>query len=325
VLLLRFAKSTTDVVLGVAGLTVAAACVLGTWLCALVWNQCRIVPRAPLPADADSKPRWALLRLVRFISTHSAVRWSSHWEEPRQQQRDNSDRFSDSDAELEAALAAVASNGPAATPPGSRDESDADDDADLEAEAPLLSVNAAPAREDVPSRSRADGMLRRQQRRSNSDSVSDSDAELEAALSAGVASSSSTEGKLRHGLDAPLLDSAAPLCGGPLTEATASPTAAAVAPPPVSRGIGGKRQLRFVLDDMQLPWWAAVEVTRQFVTGAILGFSDGSSSTCKRQVGLLLATAATTLLLAAARRPCGSHAGNFFLGRQTSAGSLRRC
>jgi hypothetical protein len=79
---------------------------------------------------------------------------------------------------------------------------------------------------------------------------------------------------------------------------------------------GGNRckwQLWFFLDDMQAPWWAAIEVGRLLTAGLILGFRDNNVRTCRIQVCLLAAQALGMLVLAVAVRPFGSVASNFFL------------
>jgi hypothetical protein len=102
-------------------------------------------------------------------------------------------------------------------------------------------------------------------------------------------------------------------CAARVVADTAAGTSLGAAKSSARGGSECKRQLWFLLDDMQAPWWAAMEVGRLLTTGLILGFRDNNVRTCRIQVCLLAAQALAMFVLAVAIRPFGSVASNFFL------------
>ena len=76
---------------------------------------------------------------------------------------------------------------------------------------------------------------------------------------------------------------------------------------------GYKRRYLWLLDDLRLPWWAALELSSGLVQGGILGVRLNDLDVCRKQRIAMLVHCIAMFLLAAAVRPCGSTIGNAFL------------
>ena len=76
---------------------------------------------------------------------------------------------------------------------------------------------------------------------------------------------------------------------------------------------GYKRRYLWLLDDLRLPWWAAVELSSGLVQGGILGVRLNDVDACRKQRIAMLVHCVVMFLLAVALRPCGSLLGNAFL------------
>ena len=76
---------------------------------------------------------------------------------------------------------------------------------------------------------------------------------------------------------------------------------------------GYKRRYLWLLDDLRLPWWAAIELSSGLVQGGILGIRLNEVDACRKQRIAMLVHCIVMFILAAALRPCGSTIGNSFL------------
>ena len=80
-----------------------------------------------------------------------------------------------------------------------------------------------------------------------------------------------------------------------------------------SGGLQFKKRYMMLIDDMQLPWWTAVEMSSSFVQGCILGLRINSTSACRGQLWVLTTHCLVAFGAAVYFRPCGAVLSNFFL------------
>ena len=76
---------------------------------------------------------------------------------------------------------------------------------------------------------------------------------------------------------------------------------------------GYKRRYLFILDDVAVSYWAAVELTSGLAQGAILGVRKNDVQTCQIQRIVLAAHCFVMVAASLILRPCGSFFGNLFL------------
>ena len=81
----------------------------------------------------------------------------------------------------------------------------------------------------------------------------------------------------------------------------------------VSGGLQFKKRYLLLIDDLQRPWWAAVEMSSSVVQGAILGLRINSIAACRGQMWAMTAHCLLVLIAAVYFRPCGAILSNVFL------------
>ena len=80
-----------------------------------------------------------------------------------------------------------------------------------------------------------------------------------------------------------------------------------------SRGLQFKRRYMLLLDDMQRPWWTAVEMSSSCFQGCVLGLRINSVTACRGQLWALTAHCVAMFGGAVYFRPCGAVLSNVFL------------
>ena len=80
-----------------------------------------------------------------------------------------------------------------------------------------------------------------------------------------------------------------------------------------SGGLQFKQRYFLLLDDLQRPWWTAVEMSSSVIQGCILGLRIDSITVCRGQLWALTAHCVLLLVAAVYFRPCGAALSNVFL------------
>ena len=74
-----------------------------------------------------------------------------------------------------------------------------------------------------------------------------------------------------------------------------------------------KKRYMMLIDDLERPWWTAVELSSCLVQGSILGVRINSTTVCRTLLWVLAAHCGLMIAAAAYARPCGAVLSNVFL------------
>ena len=83
-----------------------------------------------------------------------------------------------------------------------------------------------------------------------------------------------------------------------------------------------KKRFMMLMDDLQRPWWSAVELSAGLIQGGVLGIRMNSLAICRAQQWVLLLHCGGMLAAACYFRPCGAILSNVFLVASKAASFL---